>query len=164
MAGEVAGQVSTVSTAWAVFGVIGGSIIGGAISATVAFLIQKRTLNAAKEQREAKRFEKRKAIAYSLFFKMIRIHSTIEVIKSTLDECVNAGKKKGFASYWQMILPLGNLPDRVRFTADEMALLLSLDSRLFNDLGPYDEVRNSLIDLYENYGRRRTDVLSKVRF
>jgi hypothetical protein len=161
MAGEVAGQVSTISTAWAVFSVIGGSIIGGVISATVAFLTQKKTLDAAKAQRDIERFEKRQATAYSLFFKMTRMHSTLAIVDTTLTEFVEAGKKKGFAAYWQMILPLGNMPDRVKFTSEEMALLLSMDNKLFNELGPYDEVHNSLIELYENYGRRRTEVLSK---
>jgi hypothetical protein len=58
-----------------------------------------------------------------------------------------------------LVLPLGNPADKVKFTAEEMALILSLDSQLFNDMGPFDEVHNGLIDLYEIYGNRRTGVL-----
>ena len=65
------GEVSTISTAWAVFSVIGGSIIGGAISTTVAFVVQKKNLDAAKAQRKTELFEKRRATAYSFFFKMV---------------------------------------------------------------------------------------------
>jgi hypothetical protein len=60
-----------------------------------------------------------------------------------------------------LVLPLGNPADKVKFTAEEMALILSLDSQLFNDMGPFDEVHNGLIDLYEIYGNRRTGVLWK---
>jgi hypothetical protein len=154
-------EVSTVSTAWAVFSVIGGSLIGAAISASVAFWTQKKNLDAAKAQRDSDRLENRKARAYSLFFKMIRIHSTIAIMDASFAKFIKEGKAKGFKALWQMILPLGNLPDRVKFTPDEMALLLSLDIDLFNDLGPYDEVHNSLIDIYETYGKRRSAVLEK---
>jgi hypothetical protein len=63
------GEVGTVSTAWAVFSVIGGTLIGSAISTAVAFYTQNKNLKAAKTQRDADRFESRKAKAYSLFFK-----------------------------------------------------------------------------------------------
>jgi len=161
MGDGMAGEVSTVSTAWAVFSVIGGSLLGAAISATVSFWTQKKNLDAAKAQRDSDRFENRKARAYSVFFKMIRVHSTIAVIDASLADFVQKGKAKGLTALWQMILPLGNMPDRVKFTPDEMALLLSLDIDLFNDLGPYDEIHNSLLDIYETYGSRRTAVLSK---
>jgi hypothetical protein len=52
-----AGEVSTVSTAWAIFSVIGGTLIGSAVSTAVAFYIQKRTLSATKAQRDSDRFE-----------------------------------------------------------------------------------------------------------
>jgi hypothetical protein len=154
-------EVSTVSTAWAVFSVIGGSLVGAAISASVAFWTQKKNLDAAKAQRDSDWLETRKARAYSMFFKMIRIHSTIAITDASLAKFIQEGKAKGLRDLWQMILPLGNLPDRVKFTPDEMALLLSLDIDLFNDLGPYDEVHNSLIDIYETYGTRRSAVLEK---
>jgi hypothetical protein len=154
-------DVSTVSTAWAVFSVIGGSIVGGVISATVAFVTQRKNLDAAKAQRDSDRLEKRRASGYSLLFRMIRIHSTIAIIDATLADFVERGKKNGFASLWQAILPLGNLPDKVKFTPEEMALLLSLDDKLFNDVGPYDDIHNSLIDIYGSYGTRRVSVLSK---
>jgi hypothetical protein len=153
-----AGEVSTLS---AVFSAIGGSIVGGTISTIVAFVVQKKNLDAAKAQRDGDRFENRKARAYSLFFKMIRVHSTIAVIDASMTDFVQKGKAKGMTALWQMVLPLGNMPDRVKFTPDEMALLLSSDIDLFNDLGPYDEIHNSLLDIYETYGSRRTAVLSK---
>lgn len=134
-------EISTVSMAWAVFSAIGGSIVGGAISATVAFWTQKRNLDAAKTQRESDRLEKRRATAYSLFFKMIRIHSTIDIIHATLSSLLTEGKKKGFAALWQMVLPLGNLPDRVKFTAeekrDEMAPLMRIAAHVRTILAPH---------------------------
>jgi hypothetical protein len=154
-------EVGTVSTVWAVFSVVGGTLIGSAISTAVAFVVQKRNLDAAKSQRDSDRFETRKARAYSLFFKMIRIHSTIAMVDASMTDFIEKGRAKGMTTLWQMILPLGNMPDKVKFTPDEMALLLSSDINLFNDLGPYDEIHNSILDVYETYGSRRTAVLSK---
>jgi hypothetical protein len=153
-------DVSTVSTAWAVFSVIGGSIIGGAISATVAFITQKKNLDEARAQRESDRLEIRKAKAYSLFFKMIRIHSNIASMDANFANFIEKGRAKGYDQLWKMILPM-NMPDKVKFTPDEMALILSMDIKLFNDMGPYDDVHNSLIDIYAEYSSRRTAVLSK---
>jgi hypothetical protein len=157
----MAGEVSTISTAWAVFSVIGGSLVGAAISATVSFWTQKKNLDAAKAQRDADRLESRKAQAYSLFFKMIRIHSTIAIIDASLTDFMLRGQAKGMTALWQMVLPLGNMPNKVKFTPGEMALLLSSDIDLFNALGPYDEIHNSLLDIYGTYGTKRVSVLSK---
>jgi hypothetical protein len=160
MAGEVAGQVSTVSTAWAVFSVIGGTLVGSAISTAVAFWTQKRTFAAAKEQRESDRLETRKAKAYSLFFKMIRMHSNIATMDANFVSFIEKGRAKGYDQMWKVVLPM-NMPDKVKLTPDEMALVLSMDIKLFNDMGPFDDVHNSLIDIYAEYSSRRTAVLSK---
>ena len=64
-----AGEVGTVSTAWAVFSVVGGTLIGSAISTAVAFYIQKKNLSAAKAQRDNDRFENRKRSATRCFLR-----------------------------------------------------------------------------------------------
>src|ERR1700733_6656154 len=104
-----AGEVGTVSTAWAVFSVVGGTLIGSAISTAVAFYIQKKNLSAAKAQRDNDRFENRKAQCYSLFFKMIRIHSTIAILEKAVNDSLakaEAADLKG--DLWQRIMPLGS--------------------------------------------------------
>ena len=62
---------------------------------------------------------------------------------------------------WQTVLPKGNLPPRVKFSSDEMALLLSLDIDLFNDVGPYDDIHNSLLDLFDLYRAKRNSMTEK---
>lgn len=155
------GEISTVSTAWAVFSVVGGSLLGASISAAVSFWTSRKTANAAARQREADRYEARKALAYSLLFKMIRMHSTIVIINHDLQAFVERAKKDGFSTLWQVILPFGNLPDKMKFTPEEMALLLSLDDKLFNDLGPYDDVHNSLLSLCDMYRITRNTTMSR---
>jgi hypothetical protein len=139
----------------------GGVLFGAAISASVSYALQRTSFAEARRQKEKDRYEVRRVQAYSLFFKMIRMHSNLAIIDATLADFIQKGRAKGMSAYWQMILPLGNMPDKVKFTAEEMALLLSLDIKLFNDLGPYDDVHNGLLGLYESYSAKRAVALSK---
>jgi hypothetical protein len=138
-----------------------GVLFGAAISASVSYALQRTSFAEARQQKEKDRYEVRRVQAYSLFFKMIRMHSNIAIIDATLADFVQKGHAKGMTAYWQMILPLANMPDRVKFTAEEMALLLSLDIKLFNDLGPYDDVHNGLLGLYETYAAKRAATLTR---
>jgi hypothetical protein len=155
-------DVSTVSTAWAVFSVVGGSLLGASISAAVAFWTQKRTLAAAKLQRDDDRYETRRAQCYSLLFKMIRIHSSIAILEKAVIESRAKAEASGIkGDLWQKLTPMGNVPPRVKFTSEEMALLLSLDFNLFNVIGPYDDIHNSMLDLFEVYGAKRATLMER---
>ena len=66
-----------------------------------------------------------------------------------------------FEGLWQAVTPFANLPPRVKFSSEEMALLLALDYNLFNDVGPYDDVHNSLLDQIELYGVKRIALMEK---
>src|SRR5437667_342978 len=97
-------------TWWAIVSAFGGSIVGGTISAIVAFIVQKRNLEAARKQRADDRHEVRKAQAYALFFKMIRIHSSIVLLEQGNSESLKKADAAGYkGNLWQKILPHGNL-------------------------------------------------------
>ena len=127
---------------------VAGIIFGATISAIVGYLLQRNSFAEARRQKEHDRFEVRKAQAYSLFFKIIRVQSTTVQLAKAVAESLAKAEADGLQGMlWQKIMPMGNMPPRVKFTSDEMALLLSLDSQLFNDLGPYDDIHNSLLDI-----------------
>ncbi|MBK3663492.1 hypothetical protein JJE66_19995 [Bradyrhizobium diazoefficiens] len=138
--------------------------MGSTISTIVAFWTQKRTLAAAKAHRDSDRFETRKAQAYSLFFKLLRIHSNLAVLQKTLKPKKRqmTGADGDLGGDWQVVLPLANLPDRVKFTSDEMALLLSLSTLQFNELGPFDDVHNGVIEVFETYRAKRIEAMSSM--
>jgi hypothetical protein len=139
-----------------------GIIFGAAISAIVAYVLQRNSFVEARSQKRKDRFEVRKALAFSLFIKLIRIHSTITLLKRSLDETLADAKAVGRGGQlWQIISPYGVLPDRVKFSTEEIALLLSLDVDLFNSLGPYDDIHNSLLDLFQLYSTRRNSAVEK---
>jgi hypothetical protein len=137
-------------------------IFGATISAIVGYLLQRSAFAEARRQKEQDRFEIRKAQAYSLFFKMIRIHSTIVIIGKEISDSIAKAKAVRFeGAIWQTVIPFANLPPRVKFSSEEMALLLSLDYNLFNDVGPYDDVHNSLLDQVELYGVKRSAAMER---
>jgi hypothetical protein len=135
-------------------------VFGAAISAAVSYLLQRNSFAEARRQKEHDRYEVREAQAYSLFFKMIRIHSTIVSLGKNVTDSIAQADAIGFkeGQLWQKIRSLGNVPPRVKFTSDEMALLLSLDIALF---GPYDDIHNSLLDLFELYTAKRHTMMER---
>ncbi|WP_316232895.1 hypothetical protein [Bradyrhizobium sp. SZCCHNPS2010] len=162
MAGEAAAQVSSVSTAWAVFSVIGGTLIGSTISTIVALWTQKRNLAAAKAQRDEERQAKREAIGYGFLFKLIRLASNLDALGKAVRQTLEGAAAKGFkGSAFQIVVPVVPLPDKIVFSPDEMGMVLSLDSAVFNQLGALDELHNSTVALFEMYGKQRTAVMDR---
>jgi hypothetical protein len=95
-------------------------------------------------------------------FKILRIHSHLKVFNRHITESVGRAKADGFkGEAWQIIVPLANSPEKVNFSADEMALLLSLrDDDLFNRVLAMDELHNATIGVFETYSARRLALTS----
>jgi hypothetical protein len=155
---------SSTITTWAVFSAIGGSIVGGTISAIVAFITQYRNLKEAKKQRDEDRFERRKALAFSLFIKMSKVTSNINTLRKYIAEPVAQAKIEGeTGNFWRFVLPPANIFARINFTPDETAVVLSINSSLFNKLMRWDGIHNGMLDAFELYRTQRyklTDTLS----
>jgi len=150
------------ATLWALFSALGGSIVGSLLGGTISYLLQQNAARAARTQREADRLETRKALAYSLLFKMIQIVSGLEQMRRLTKGQIDAAKARGVtAEPWQVMLPIGNPPDQVKFTPDEMALVLSLDDKLFNEIAALDQLHNSTSNLVRMYGERRTAMMAR---
>jgi hypothetical protein len=137
-----------------------GAVVGGVISLG----IQLVALSAATKERKEDAAERRKALAYALLFKMIEIHSHIGKLNLHLKESIAHARKQGFkGALWQMVVPLANGPDRVQFSTDEMAMLLSLkDNDLFNDIAGLDAVHNGTIEGFRVYSARRFELTSML--
>jgi hypothetical protein len=144
-------------TWWAIASAFGGSIIGGTISAVVAFIIQHRSLKATKVQRAADKLEQRKALALTVLTKMIRIASTLEILKTSLDNAFKRAERDGIKTQpWMIVIPIATLPGKVHFESEELTEVMRLDFNLFNDLGPFDDVHNVLLDTFAIYRADRT--------
>jgi hypothetical protein len=94
---------------------------------------------------------------------MIRIASTLEILNRSLDEAFALAKAEKFDGQpWQIVMPLANFPNRVKFTPEELTFLMLMDMTLFNDMGPFDDIQDSLLGMFELYRTKRmalTDTL-----
>lgn len=132
---------------------IAGAIVGGVIT----ILMQKHALKAAKDERLEDHVNRRKAQAYSLLIKMIKIHSAFTHFHRHIEEClkrpIDEGRKIPPS---QAVVPLANLPDKITFSADEMTMLLSLkNNELFNEMMDIDQIYNAALDGFAVYKVRR---------
>ncbi|WP_322514605.1 hypothetical protein SR870_16395 [Rhodopseudomonas palustris] len=158
----MAADPGTTATWWTLLTAFGGSIVGATVSAVVSFSIQKRNLDAAKRQRDEDKLELRKARGYSLLFKMIKLSSSLENLGKAIQSCFDQAEQHRFeGAPWQIVQPIVGGPDEVHFAPEEMALLLSIDDKLFNEIAALDELHNSTVALSNLYGQMRTKVLER---
>ena len=67
----------------------------------------------------------RTALAYAFLFKMIKIVSSLKQLGTTVRESLDEAASNGFTGApWRVVLPVVNPPEPVRFTADEMGMVL----------------------------------------
>jgi len=150
-------------TWWAVASAFGGTIIGSVLGGTISFWLQKRSLGATKALHDADRAEVRKALGYAIFFKMIRLCSDIQQLGNPVKEAIERAKREGKADeLWPRVLPILPLPDPIKFSAEEMALVLSLDSKLFNDMAALDDLHNSTVAIFRLYAEKRDSLTATL--
>lgn len=136
------------------------AIMGALIAGGVSWFLQARALKAATAEHQQDRLEIRKAAGYSLFFKLIRLHSDLVNLGRPVRERIDAAKKDGFdGTPFQVVPPVVPLPGPIRFSSEEMALVLSLDSNLFNDIAPLDDLHSNTVALFELYNSKRSDAV-----
>lgn len=153
MPGDAGNQI----TVWSIVSLLAGTII----SAIVSYLLQRRSFSEARQEKEKDKFEARKTLGLNLFHKMIRIASTLEILKRSLDESL-ANPENVDGQPWQIVMPLANFPNRVKFTPEELTFLMQTDMTLFNDMAPFDDIQDSLLGAFELYRTKRmalTDTL-----
>lgn len=142
------------------YAAIAGAIVGGVI----ALGIQLLALRAAANERRADALERRKALGHALLFKMIQIVSHLHGFNSHVKEALARAAADGLSGRpWQFVIPLANFPERVHFSTDEMAMLLSLqDDDVFNRIASLDELHNSTVDVFQTYAARRLSLTSML--
>jgi hypothetical protein len=151
-------------TWWAVASAFGGTIIGAALGGAISYWLQRQSLAASKALHDADRREVRKALGYGLFFKMIRLTSDLAQIGMPVDEAVKKAAGEGRTDeLWPGVLPILPLPDPIKFSPDEMALVLSLDNSLFNDMAALDDLHKNTVAIFSLYAERRVALTDTLR-
>jgi hypothetical protein len=101
-------------------------------------------------------------LGYSLLFKMTKLASALQNLRKLVTDQLDQAKAKGFKREpWQVVKSIAPTPDRITFSAEEMAVVLSLDSNVFNQIATMDDLHNSAIALFELYGSQRNLLLEQ---
>jgi len=153
------GDAGNQITIWSIVSLLAGAII----SAIVSYLLQRSSFAEARRVKAQEKLEERKTLGLTLFHKMIRMTSTLQILKDGLDEAFAHAKADNFTGQaWQFVMPVVNFLDKVKFTPEELTLLMLMDRNLFNDMGPFDDIHNNLLGVFELYRTKRsalTDIL-----
>ena len=161
----VAETASTI-TWWAIVSAFGGTVIGSVLGGLISYLLQRKSLDATKALHDADRKEVRRALGYAIFFKMIRLCSDLTQLGTPISKAIENAQQQGHAEdLWPFVMPVFPQCDPIKFSPEEMALVLSLDNKLFNDMAALDDLHNSAIALFKLYAEKRnalTATLSPV--
>jgi hypothetical protein len=153
------GDAGNQITIWSIVSLLVGTII----SAIVSYLLQRTSFAEARRVKAQEKLEERKTLGLTLLHKMIRMTSTLQILKDSLDEAFADAKANSITGQpWQFVMPVVNFLDRVKFTPEELTFLMLLDRNLFNDFGPFDDIHNNLLGVFELYRTKRsalTDIL-----
>lgn len=151
-------------TWWAVASAFGGTIIGSVLGGSISFWLQRKSLAATKTLHDADRRDVRKTLGYALLFKMIRLVSDLAQLGMPVDEAVKKATDEGRTKeLWPVVLPVLPLPDPIKFSPEEMALVLSLDNSLFNDMAALDDLHKNTVSIFSLYADRRIALTDTLR-
>ena len=114
-------------------------------------------------QRRQDKSEKQKALTYSLFLKMVKIHSDIFKLWQHVQEQRQLAQANGAPpDVWGFFRPLASLPTNIKFSSDELALLFAAkDDDAFNAVLSMDEVHASDMANMQTYAEKR-DALTQL--
>lgn len=145
------------------FSVFGGALVGAAISGCINIWLHFRTLDKAATQRANDRKDTRKAQAFSLLVKLSRILSDGTVITREIDLMIARAKEAGHEPKHlsMVVMPMSPSPFPVTFTSDELALVLSLDDDLFNQIAALDQLHASTAAMNTLYGQKRETLMTR---
>lgn len=135
---------------------IAGAFVGGVI----ALWVQQKSLLEARNDRKEQEVTVSRALAYSLYFKVLKIANNLGHLRRHVEGCKELGQGTTPSG---MLLPLANHQAPVEFSADEMALLLSYkNDEVFNAVLSLDNIHNSTIPAWKFYAERRERMQSMV--
>lgn len=123
-----------------------GAIVGG------VFSVGLQAYNFYHGQKKTNR-----ALGYSLLFKLMTIHTHQSHFLKHINNMKQHDPDVEHPARW--LLPIANVPHRIEFSSDEMAMLLSLKNNdVFNKIASLDGVYNSILPVWSLYQAVRTEL------
>lgn len=143
---------------------IAGAVVGAATTGMVTYWLQLMALRQAKTQRDEDRKLEHEALANSLLIKVLRIHTNLYGIHRWIEECFEEASARNFRGEpWQFVCPLANPPEPVRFSSDELGLLLGQrNDEVFNLVASLDYVHNGILPVVTSYNSKRVELGERI--
>jgi hypothetical protein len=144
---------------------ISGAIVGALIAGVISYCLQRQSLNAAEAQRNKDILERKQTLARSFVVRLSTLYSHLSQMdrhmKAVFAFIADHPDPKPEA--WQVARPVSPLPSLIYFPTDELTLLLTLKlDNLFNDAAMLDEVHNTAVAIFGEYGKRKEELNSLV--
>jgi hypothetical protein len=137
------------------------TIVGAVVGGLISFGPQMVAIRAAKKQRDEDQLQAQRTASYSLIFKLMRIVSSFYGLWEHVESALKARPNE---APWSIVEPIVNLPERVSFTSEEMAMLMGLkESILINEVMNLELGHNSLLDAMAAYGTARMAVADSMK-
>ena len=143
---------------------VAGALTGTIESSCFAYIIQRRSFNKDREIRKEELRKTQQVLGSNLILKAARIHSNILTIHRYLEEAFQIGEQHAAAiEPWGFVRELAPLPSPVRFSYDELSMLMGLeDDGIFNSVLNIEPVHESIVELVKKYHSDRRALLEKL--
>ena len=143
---------------------VAGALAGAIASSYFAYIIQRRSFNEDREIRKEELRKTQQVLGRNLILKAARIHSNILTIHRYLEEAFQIGEQHAAAiEPWGFVRELAPLPSPVRFSDDELSMLMGLeDDGVFNSVLNIEPVHESMVELMKKYHSDRRELLVKL--
>jgi hypothetical protein len=136
---------------------IAGAVVGAVISGVITVAMQFVAVGAARKERVEEREERLRSLAHSLLIKAGRLYGSLDILHAALQEGLNEQLE---GRPWQKVQAVGNLPDPIHFTTEELALVASNNwLEAFQLLVAVEEGHKTVVGLWRDYGAYRDGLL-----
>ncbi len=145
-------------------GAIAGAMAGATASSFFSYRIQRHILREEEKFRNAEFRKSQQALGRSLIIKLGKMHSSISTVHEHIEESFRLLERShGKMPLWGSLRPLAYIPDPVRFSSDELSMLMSLgDEDFFNRVLNVEPVHDSLLGAMRVYGPQRQGLLNSL--
>ena len=143
---------------------VAGALAGAIVSSYLAYRIQSRSFNEDRKTRAEEFRKTQQVLGRSLILKVARIHSNISTIHAHLEESFRMGEQHGAAiEPWGFVREWAPLPSQVRFSYDELSMLMGLgDDDIFNSVLNMEPVHESTIELVKKFHSDQRKLLENL--
>lgn len=138
------------------------AIVGAIVGGIVAALIQYMSLRHQTSEEKKRQRERDQALGRGLIFKLMRLVSDLHNIDDHLSSSKSRAEPQMKAEPWLYVVPIANLPDRIKVSSEEASLVLGQNNDVLNDLLDLEVIHGGALQAMKLYGDLRQALTEKL--